>query len=576
MIVEEIQKYVIDRTIELLHKETLDSYRVRHNNVFTSLNETLDIVKRCSEMKVKTFETVKCLANETIDMLNKDTCLRFEHFNKELLILEISDFLKYNADKLPTKIPDVERLSFCLNKCIDENKGLYLRNLLLTLESMLDDSLNWNDNEIVQHLEQLDSVISALCVQLIYEGFSKQFLFLELKYRSEQSYQEFHKSLKELVKKKHHTYEVIWRVYIKEDNPAKLESIGFKSAVNSEHFDEKALKKFAKKIASSKNCYFYQESVDALDRFSAARVSRERVMHLFDCLHLGAYSKKLELPDTAIVLEKRGNSWFAHNCVAGYFLDGSFTEDYSLSSSMLANLELIYKSRAIGSTAKDRIRSAIRYLNYGDLDSEIGQRFINYWIALEFIFSSPHTNENTYTRLKSFLVDVLSVSYVRRNINYLKEKLIEDGIITSEDTIWESVDNLDSIANRDDLPLIWKYKLKVMKSRLYSHTDKLKEYYKNHKRNLERHIARIYNLRNVLVHEGAIKQDVESLASNLRYYLVFLLDQMIVYFAKYATENCKEIQINNFFFEYQNYRRLIDSNFNLQTLLSIPVNKTLW
>lgn len=299
-------------------------------------------------------------------------------------------------------------------------------------------------------------------------------------------------------------------------------------------------------------------------------------MQIFDCLHLGVYSIRLVVPDIALVLEQRAGCWYTHNCVAGYFLDGLFTKDYSLSDKLLSSLEKIYQSKTIDSSAKDRIRSAIRHLTYGDLDSEIGQRFINYWIALEFIFASPHTNENTYTRLKTYLIDVLAVSYIRRNLDYLKEKLVAEGVIEEGYNLWDTVDALDAIADKKDLSLIWKYKLKSMKSRLFTHKDKLKQYYSNHIKNLERHIARIYNLRNVLIHEGSIKQDVENLTSNLRYYLVFLLDQMVVYFASHVNDSGQNYRIGDFFNEYRSYRRVIDTDFTLKTLLSIPVNKELW
>ena len=85
----DVQNYVKSRVLELLHKETLDTYRVRNNNVFTSLIETRDIIQRCSEMKVKTFETVKALASETIELLKADTCLRFRSYTRELLVQEI-------------------------------------------------------------------------------------------------------------------------------------------------------------------------------------------------------------------------------------------------------------------------------------------------------------------------------------------------------------------------------------------------------------------------------------------------------------------------------------------------------
>ena len=158
----------------------------------------------------------------------------------------------------------------------------------------------------------------------------------------------------------------------------------------------------------------------------------------------------------------------------------------------------------------------------------------------------------------------------------MTDKLVEAGIISLEDNIWQNVAALDSVADRLDLPLIWKYKLKKMKARLFTHTDKMKKYYNNHITNLERHIARIYNLRNVLVHEGAIKQDVEDLASNLRYYLVFLIDQMLSYFSVKAEKKGLVVLIDDFFNEYRSYRKYVDANFELNTLLSIQINKNLW
>lgn len=572
----DVQNYVMSRMLELLHKETLDTYRVRNNNVFTSLIETRDIIQRYSEMKVKNFETVKTLAEETIELLKSDSFLQFKSFSRDLLVQEIDEFIKKNSDKVPVKIPNVVRILFCLNKSIEENTGPYLSNLLAALDDMFLDCPHWNDDEMLERIGKLDAIVCAMCVQLIYEGYSKQYLFLEMKYRIGQSYADFHNALRDLTKVKLHCFEVIWRLRIVEGDASKLKSLGFNTKANADKFDEGAQRKFANKIAPATNTYFYQEKVRALDRFAAVRKSREKLMQVFDCFHLGVYSKELKLPKTAIVLEKRHIGWYAYICVTGYFLDGLFAEDYELSSKLLTSLNRIYQSKMVDASAKDRIRSAIRHLNYGDLDSEIGQRFINYWIALEFIFASPQTIENTYTRLKSYLIDILSVSYVRRNADYLKGKLLTEGIIDKEYNLWDTVDTLDAIANNADLPLIWKYKLKNMKSNLFTHKDKLKHYYNNHIKNLERHLARIYNLRNVLIHEGAIKQDVESLASDLRYYLVFLLDQMIKYFSSIAANKRRVYQINDFFNEYHNYRRLIDSDFTLKTLLSIPLNKELW
>ncbi len=571
-----VHDYVMERILELLNKATLDSYRVRINNVYTSILETRDIIKRSGEMKVKTFETVRLLVSETIDLLKEDQLLKFQTYSRDLLIGELEDFIKQNTDKFPNKLPNVDRILFCMNKCIEENENQYLSALFDALENMLIECEHVTDDGMMEYVGRIDSTISALCVQLIAVGYNKRFLYTELKHYSGISFNAFLKALKDFGKKINHQFEIIWRVRIPDSKPEEVAALGFIPMPNMSHINDIARERYKKMIAPGTNYFFFQDSVDALDMYSAAMISRERLMQRFDGIHLGYYSKNIPMPSSVLTLEKRGRNWFALSCVVDYFLDGAFAEDYALSSNLSAKLEKIYLSKSIDKSAQDRIKSAIRHLNYGDLDSEIEQRFINYWIALEFVFASPHTNENTFTRLKSYLVDILAVSYVGRNVRYLNDKLVEAGIIGTDDDIWQSDVTLDSIAERPDLPLIWKYKLKKMKSQLFIHTDKMRKYYSNHITNLERHIARIYNLRNVLVHEGAIKQDVEDLASNLRYYLVFLIDQMLSYFTAMAEKKGKVVQIDDFFNEYRSYRKYVDANFDLKTLLSIPINKNLW
>ena len=69
---------------------------------------------------------------------------------------------------------------------------------------------------------------------------------------------------------------------------------------------------------------------------------------------------------------------------------------------------------------------------------------------------------------------------------------------------------------------------------------------------------------------------MENLSSNLRYYLVFTLDQMIMYFYSHAKEAGRVYQIDDFFNEYRSYRKLAESDFSLEALLKVPVNKKLW
>ena len=127
-----------------------------------------------------------------------------------------------------------------------------------------------------------------------------------------------------------------------------------------------------------------------------------------------------------------------------------------------------------------------------------------------------------------------------------REGMLEDG------------ENLIEMINGDEKEwtldkILLKYRFKNMKSHLH-HKDKINIYIDNHETHLLQHISRIYRLRNELVHEAALKQDIENVASNLRFYLVFVLNQMIDYFSD-NTANVKPKSMLQFFGITRNVRK---------------------
>lgn len=89
-------------------------------------------------------------------------------------------------------------------------------------------------------------------------------------------------------------------------------------------------------------------------------------------------------------------------------------------------------------------------------------------------------------------------------------------------------------------------------------------------------LPEIYRLRNELIHEAAIKQDIENVTSNLRYYLVFLLNQIIVYFANVKEEKeGQEVSLENFFYEYEIWKKRIKQSWDFNVIMSVPVEMDL-
>lgn len=114
-----------------------------------------------------------------------------------------------------------------------------------------------------------------------------------------------------------------------------------------------------------------------------------------------------------------------------------------------------------------------------------------------------------------------------------------------------------------------------MKARLFNKQEDIKNYITTHDERVKWHLIRLYKLRNELIHEAAIITDLESLTSNLRYYLVFLLNQMIVYFSNVPSNSKGIITMEDFFYEYSNLYKKLLSEKNLNCILSIPMEMNL-
>ena len=54
--------------------------------------------------------------------------------------------------------------------------------------------------------------------------------------------------------------------------------------------------------------------------------------------------------------------------------------------------------------------------------------------------------------------------------------------------------------------------------------------------NLEWNLTRLYRIRNEIVHNAAIKSDIESLVSHLKFYLLFTICSLLDFFAEKADD----------------------------------------
>lgn len=77
---EDFQCFFKLRMTEILHKDTLDSYRVKANNVMSLLIEFRGVLENWISGNIKNYQTVSYCVAECIDLIKKDTCLDFSFY----------------------------------------------------------------------------------------------------------------------------------------------------------------------------------------------------------------------------------------------------------------------------------------------------------------------------------------------------------------------------------------------------------------------------------------------------------------------------------------------------------------
>ncbi|MGO5522525.1 hypothetical protein [Phocaeicola plebeius] len=560
----ELQLYFKERIIELLHKDTLDSHRVRTHNVYSLIKELYELITYWKNFQIKQFETVQLCVEEVRDAIEFDTCLDYSFYSKNLFKADLDDFRKY-GEKEPAK---TSKILMMLDKCISFNEEKYLPTLILEIEKILFNSNDIPDDQFIPEIKNLDLLVSSFCCELLHKGYSKVHLFVFFTKLIEKNPNNFNNIFSCLKAKfmipTKREFTIIFRLTI----PQSILDLGsipdIKTEIDEEYDIPENYKKFIKPAQS--RC-FYIHKCYASDTISAIKKSKEELASLLDILHLGMSKLSVEIPNTALVITTDGNNTTVYNRDTQFILDGSFSNDNSLSSRFKRDIDKIKNNKWISYSVKSRLESALRHLRVGDSSPELEQKFINYWIALEFIFSSSEAKESTFTRLKINLINILTSCYAKRNLLSLNETLISKREITSGTLYWERPDVEDFINNIGS-PLI-RYRLKVMKANLFKDKEKTKSFISKHESNLLWHLARIYRLRNELIHEAAIKHDIENVTSNLRYYLVFLLNQLIVYFENVQLE--KNVTLENFFYDYESWKKRIMEEYNFDTIMSVPV-----
>lgn len=521
--------YFKQRMVELYDRNTLDSYAVRTCNTMSMLFEVKEMLNGWLVGNIKRGETVGLCIDELISLIINDKWIDDSVYNRVKLKHHLEAFakgvkqIKDTKDKKEKDYNDSRYTLYIVNLFIAQNDKRYLSSLLDAIGEELLTDKNYNEEVFSDTIRNLDTMLSLMATELLRRGYSKIFLYkyfvaIKRNVAGLSFYNVFAQIKNKFGNARLFSDVVIIRLHFKSRIIPHMADIT--EEVPTEYFASmnETMKGFTKK---STGIRFYIVTVKAPDTNAALQKARLLLSQALDRNDMG----QIEIANKGIVAYKENNSLTFH-WEQYYDLNKKHTragDTVNILSDIMHRIDI---SKHISQEVKERLNTALRHLRVGDVQEEIEQRFLNYWIGLEFLFATPRSGDSTFSRLKERFPKLKTLYYLKRNVLSLDKRLTGKGLIDRNASIGSLTElEMDTVFGAANEELL-KYRIKSMKSHLHNH-DKVKEYLANHIQNLEWHLSRIYHLRNELVHEAAIKQSIVGVAGNLRDYLVFMLNLLL-------------------------------------------------
>ena len=472
-------------------------------------------------------------------------------------------------------IPTIEIL-------LSEN-NTYLTTVIDGIETSIAD----NDTAI-DKLEKIDISLNILFSELISLGFSKGFLY-KIVYgifvntlTSGASFNDHFRNFRLRILLEPSEYEVIFRIDTTQKVYDSISAINNPLLILEDKINDIALSghqsaELVNFNVTSITRKFIRCKIHATDYLASLKKARSILSEYLDVKNLGLSDEFLLIHNRVLVIDsrspERGN--FQNNI---NILDGKYKVERDHYLEFTNKMPAILHSSEVQAETKEKIKSAIRYLRLGNQSSEVEHKFINYWIGLEYIFSN-YESPNTINRIKEHFINAHALAYVKRNtFNFKKEfgqisthhqELVPT--YTSYDCNCLSVEQFYNDTGRNLLdihPLLAYRALKLHKWFFTPGKEpNATEYLKKHKLNLETHFTRIYRLRNEIIHDAKTNTNNEHIASNLRYYLTFILNEIIDFFSRNLG---KPLSIEDFFIQNEiEIGNIENSGYLLKMLLNV-------
>lgn len=547
--INKIQRIFIAKTSELLYKGSLDTYKLKLHNPKSLIEE---LVSTCQLTYLTNNEYSQATAAELVNILNENNDgLKFIKINRQYFLEQLKS----------TKKENYSRIVQACRMVLQENSN-YLDYLFNEIENSLNTFDDTQEDGIVHdEIKKILLQLNYLFTELVNKGYAKNYLYnlfqvlFIYKNNVDYSFSDRYSEWITLKNREAENFKVIFNIKSNNFQISQLQKIdkGYLAI-------QKKARKNLKKIVSTRVINFMEDNkmskmisleVSSLDPFKALEMTREKLSRDLDLYHLGYNSLNFDIDDQAAVIGE-SNPYKSTTIPVNYQIDAYI--DHS-ESSFLRLLEKIKKinSNNIDADSYDKIFSAIRYLRTGSESPELETKLLNYWIGLEYIFTSFNAEEKTIDRIRKYYTTCHSLVYAKRNLldfhNTLSRHNLNEVIADFDNSLVYLTKNktYTDIINNTDNELL-KFRALYFQKWVQDPSN-ISTAIRKHSDNIRWNLTRLYRIRNEIVHNAAIKNNIHVNISHMKYYLTFILNSILDFMANYSVDidGDNKITIDDFF-----------------------------
>lgn len=547
-----IERLFIEKGSELLYKDSIDSYRLKLHNPKTLIEELVAICFSSKNGALTNNDYANATSSELVKLLNENNDgLNFTKVNRDYYITVLKNTKRENYDRIiqSSKIILKDNLNY-VEVLFDKIKELIDTYDITEPEEGLSNNIKKN----------LVILLNHTLIELINKGFNKQYLYyffqvIFIYKNTNLTFSDRYEIFKNINNREKERFQIIYTIngksfQFKEFNKIDLsyEQIGRRER---SILNDSVSTKVIQYLDDNKLRTLISMKVNAFDYYKAIEISRDKISKDIDIYHLGFNSHQFEIGKQAVVIGENDASK-STTFPGNYQIDGYTRSSTFIFDTLLAKVKKIRQNN-INEDSYDKLISAIRYLRTGTESSELETKLLNYWIGLEYIFTSFNSEEKTIDRIRKYFPICHSLIYVKRNLYDFHKTVKRLNVHTfipdyNDDLLYLNKHNTyNLIIDNTDNQLL-KFRAKYFQKWVESPSN-IELALKSHCDNLKWNLTRIYRIRNEIVHNAAIKNGIYVNISHMKYYLTFILNSILDFMSEnnIDIDNDGKITIEDYF-----------------------------